>query len=83
MAIRRQPTDEEIAARAHELYEQRGRTEGHDVEDWMQAKSELEAAEVSAETDDVEAGERHAAAETKPDARPGARRTPTPKPKRR
>jgi hypothetical protein len=32
---------EQIRARAHELYEQRGREEGHDVEDWLQAEAEV------------------------------------------
>ena len=54
MPIRREPTDEEIAARAHEIYEQHGRTEGRALQDWLQAKAELEAAEVSAETDEVQ-----------------------------
>jgi hypothetical protein len=54
MPIRRQPTDEEIAARAHELYEQQGRADGRAMDHWLQAKSELEAAEASAETDDVQ-----------------------------
>ena len=32
---------EQIRARAHELYEQRGREEGHDVEDWLQAEADV------------------------------------------
>ena len=34
--------DEEIAKRAFELYEARGRQNGHDVEDWLRAEQELE-----------------------------------------
>jgi len=30
-----------IAARAFELYEQRGRKQGNDVQDWLQAEKEL------------------------------------------
>ena len=30
-----------IARRAHELFEARGREHGHDLDDWLQAKSEL------------------------------------------
>jgi len=30
-----------IAHRAHELFEARGREHGHDLEDWLQAESEL------------------------------------------
>ena len=30
-----------IAVRAHELFEARGREHGHDLDDWLRAKSEL------------------------------------------
>ncbi len=30
-----------IARRAYELYEARGRTDGHDLEDWLNAELEL------------------------------------------
>ena len=32
---------ERIARRAYELYEQRGRQEGRDVEDWVKAEQQL------------------------------------------
>lgn len=32
---------ERIARRAYELYEQRGRQGGHDVEDWLKAEQQL------------------------------------------
>jgi hypothetical protein len=32
---------EQIRHRAYELYEQRGRDEGHELDDWLQAESEL------------------------------------------
>ena len=32
---------DEIRARAYELYEQRGREDGHDLDDWLQAESEV------------------------------------------
>lgn len=32
---------EQIRRRAHELYEARGREEGHDLEDWLQAEAEI------------------------------------------
>ena len=35
------PTDEQIKQRALELWEQRGRPEGHDAEFWAQAEREL------------------------------------------
>lgn len=37
---------EKIRQRAYELYEGRGREEGHDFDDWLQAETEIEAAEV-------------------------------------
>lgn len=35
---------ERIARRAYELYEQRGRQEGRDVEDWLKAEQQLAGA---------------------------------------
>ena len=32
---------EPIRRRAYELYEQRGRNDGHDLNDWLQAESEM------------------------------------------
>jgi hypothetical protein len=32
---------EQIRRRAHELYEQRGRNDGHELDDWLQAESEV------------------------------------------
>jgi hypothetical protein len=32
---------EQIRSRAYDLYEQRGREDGHDLEDWLQAESEV------------------------------------------
>ena len=37
------PTREEIELRAYQIYVERGRTHGQDVEDWLQAESELVA----------------------------------------
>jgi hypothetical protein len=34
-------TESEIARRAYDLYLARGRKDGHDVEDWLQAEHEL------------------------------------------
>ncbi len=33
--------DERIRQRAYALYEQRGRLDGHDLDDWLQAEAEL------------------------------------------
>ena len=38
---RREPSREEIARRAYELYLQRGGEQGKDVEDWVRAEKEL------------------------------------------
>ena len=32
---------EQVRSRAYDLYEQRGREDGHDLEDWLQAESEV------------------------------------------
>jgi hypothetical protein len=37
----REPSGEEIARRAHELYLKRGGEHGKDVEDWVRAEREL------------------------------------------
>jgi hypothetical protein len=33
------PIEKEIEQRAYELYERRGRTDGHDLDDWLQASN--------------------------------------------
>ena len=33
--------EEEIRRRAYELYEARGREDGHDMEDWLEAEAEI------------------------------------------
>jgi len=33
--------EEQVRSRAYELYEKRGRENGHDVDDWLEAKSEI------------------------------------------
>jgi hypothetical protein len=35
------PTREQIAVRAYEIYENRGRQDGRDIEDWLAAENEL------------------------------------------
>lgn len=34
-------TEELIRGRAYELYERRGREDGHDLEDWLEAEAEI------------------------------------------
>jgi len=36
-----QDMTDQIRARAHELYELRGREDGHDLDDWLLAESQL------------------------------------------
>ena len=40
-ASRSEPTTEQIAQRAYEIYQARGGTEGQDLEDWLEAEREL------------------------------------------
>jgi hypothetical protein len=40
---RRDISENEISARAYELYERRGREDGHDWDDWLEAENELRA----------------------------------------
>lgn len=35
------PNLEQIRLRAYELYEERGREDGHDIEDWLRAEEEI------------------------------------------
>jgi Protein of unknown function (DUF2934) len=42
--VRNEPSqnlEEQIRYRAYELYEARGRENGHDMEDWLRAESEM------------------------------------------
>jgi hypothetical protein len=36
-----QELEHQIRLRAHQLYEARGRAEGHDLEDWLHAEEEI------------------------------------------
>jgi hypothetical protein len=38
----------QIRTRAYELYEARGREDGHDVEDWLEAEAEITGTAVAA-----------------------------------
>lgn len=42
------PTHEEIEARAYQIYIERGRGDGHEVDDWLKAKRELLAEQAQA-----------------------------------
>jgi len=39
---------EQIRSRAYELYVERGREDGHDQEDWLQAEAEITGSELKA-----------------------------------
>ena len=38
-----EPTDDDIRAYAYDLYEQRGRDPGHDLDDWLEARAYLQS----------------------------------------
>jgi hypothetical protein len=40
--------EKQIQQRAYELYEQRGRADGHDLEDWLQAECEMKGTQANA-----------------------------------
>ena len=42
------PMEQQIQQRAYELYERRGGTDGHDLEDWLQAECEIKATHANA-----------------------------------
>ena len=44
------PIEQQIKQRAYELYEQRGRTDGHDWDDWLQAECEIKGTQANAAT---------------------------------
>ena len=35
------PIEQQVKQRAYELYEQRGRADGHDLDDWLRAECEI------------------------------------------
>jgi DUF2934 family protein len=41
--VTEQNLEEEIRHRAYALFEERGREDGHDVDDWLRAEAELTA----------------------------------------
>ncbi len=51
-----EPTHEEIARRAHQIYLQRGGGDGHDDENWFRAEAELRAEKSPAGASDSTGG---------------------------
>jgi Protein of unknown function (DUF2934) len=41
------PIEQKIQQRAYELYEQRGRNDGHDLDDWLQAEREIKGTQAN------------------------------------
>ena len=41
-SVPNQPDDADVATRAYEIYEAKGRINGSDVDDWLQAERELQ-----------------------------------------
>src|SRR5688572_15267250 len=52
-----EPTHEAIARRAYQLYEDRGRKDGHDTDNWFQAERELRDVALNATRDRIGATE--------------------------
>ena len=46
---------EEVERRAYELYERRGREDGHDWDDWLQAEREIRGQERDSDSEEVPA----------------------------
>jgi hypothetical protein len=44
------PIEQQIQQRAYELYEQRGRTDGHELDDWLQAECEIKGTQANSAT---------------------------------
>jgi hypothetical protein len=42
------PIEQQIQQRAYERYEQHGRTDGHDLDDWLQAECEIKGTQANA-----------------------------------
>lgn len=40
--------EQQIRQRAYELYDQRGRADGHDLDDWLQAEREIKGTQTNA-----------------------------------
>lgn len=71
-----QPSQEEIAQRAYELYLQRGSVPGHETDDWLQAEAELSAgAAQSDEREEMQPSRRAATGPNRRDTAGSSRRT--------
>ena len=51
-----EPTSEEIATRAYEIYERNGRVDGRALDDWLAARAALRAAAARSDNAEPDAG---------------------------
>ena len=71
-----QPSQEEIAQRAYELYLQRGSVPGHETDDWLQAEAELSAEATQGEQrDETQPAHRSGTGASRRDTAATSRRT--------
>jgi hypothetical protein len=71
-----QPSQEEIAQRAYELYLQRGSVPGHETDDWLQAEAELSAEATQGEQrDETQPARRSGTGASRRDTAAASRRT--------
>jgi hypothetical protein len=71
-----QPSQDEIAQRAYELYLQRGSVPGHETDDWLQAEAELLAEAAQGEQrEETPPARRSATGASRRDAGTSSRRT--------
>ncbi len=69
--------EEKIRFRAYELFEQRGSQHGHDLDDWLQAESEILRIKLQPTAVKVAKAAAPVAAPTPALVKPAAKRTPT------
>jgi hypothetical protein len=62
------PTFDDISRRAYEIFVQRGRPSGQDLEHWLQAESELKSASVRPPVARADSGLRRVSVSRKPTA---------------
>jgi len=70
-----EPSQDEIARRAYELYLQRGSVPGHETDDWLQAEAELSAAATHGEEQTSPPARRSESASSRREASSSSRRS--------
>jgi hypothetical protein len=56
-----EPRHDDVERRAYELYEQRGREDGHDWDDWLEAEREIRGVETQGDSEEPRAPRRRRA----------------------